>query len=111
VERGIDLVHDAGGVAVIAHPWGRGREHILPPEVLRRLASEQALDGLEVDHQDHDADTRVRLGALAGELGLLATGSSDYHGTGKLDHALGCNTTDPEVFDALMERLAARRVS
>jgi predicted metal-dependent phosphoesterase TrpH len=111
VERGIDLVHDAGGVAVIAHPWGRGREHILPPEVLSRLASEQALDGLEVDHQDHDADTRVRLGALAGELGLLATGSSDYHGTGKLDHALGCNTTDPEVFDALMERLAARRVS
>lgn len=111
VERGIDLVHDAGGVAVIAHPWGRGREHILPPEVLRRLASEQALDGVEVDHQDHDADIRVRLGALAGELGLLATGSSDYHGTGKLDHALGCNTTDPEVFDALMERVAARRVS
>ena len=27
VERGIDLVHEAGGVAVIAHPWGRGREH------------------------------------------------------------------------------------
>jgi predicted metal-dependent phosphoesterase TrpH len=111
VERGIDLVHDAGGVAVIAHPWGRGREHILPPGVLRRLASEQALDGVEVHHQDHDADIRVRLGALAGELGLLATGSSDYHGTGKLDHALGCNTTDPEVFDALMERVAARRVS
>ena len=37
VERGIDLVHEAGGVAVIAHPWGRGREQTLPPEVLRRL--------------------------------------------------------------------------
>jgi predicted metal-dependent phosphoesterase TrpH len=109
VERGIDLVHDAGGVAVIAHPWGRGREHILPPEVLRRLTAEQRLDGVEVDHQDHDAEARVRLGALAGELGLLATGSSDYHGTGKLDHELGCNTTDPEVFDTLMDRLAARR--
>jgi predicted metal-dependent phosphoesterase TrpH len=111
VERGIELVHHAGGVAVIAHPWGRGREQILPPEVLRRLTAEQGLDGLEVHHQDHDAETRVRLGALAAELGLLATGSSDYHGTGKLDHELGCNTTDPDVFDTLMDRLAARRVS
>ena len=38
-------------------------------------------------------------------LGLLATGSSDYHGTGKLDHDLGCNTTDPEVFTELQGRL------
>jgi 3',5'-nucleoside bisphosphate phosphatase len=111
VERGIDLVRDAGGVAVIAHPWGRGREHILPPEVLGRLAYERGLDGIEVDHQDHDPDTRARLRALAGELGLLATGSSDYHGTGKLDHDLGCNTTDPDVFDILVERMAAGRVS
>jgi 3',5'-nucleoside bisphosphate phosphatase len=112
VERGIDLVHQAGGVAVIAHPWGRGRDHILPPEVLRRLTFEQGLDGIEVDHQDHDSATRRRLATVAGELGLLATGSSDYHGTGKLDHELGCNTTDPEVFDKLMDRVvAARRVS
>jgi 3',5'-nucleoside bisphosphate phosphatase len=111
VERGIDLVHSAGGVAVIAHPWGRGREHILPPEVLRRLTDEQRLDGIEVDHQDHDPDIRARLRALAGELGLLVTGSSDYHGTGKFDHDLGCNTTDPEVFDALLERMAGGRLS
>jgi predicted metal-dependent phosphoesterase TrpH len=111
VERGIDLVHQAGGVAVIAHPWGRGRDQILPPEVLRRLTFEQGLDGIEVNHQDHDSATRRRLGTVAGELGLLATGSSDYHGTGKLDHELGCNTTDPEVFDTLMDRLDARRVS
>jgi 3',5'-nucleoside bisphosphate phosphatase len=110
VERGIGLVHDAGGVAVIAHPWGRGREQILPPEVLRQLTAEHRLDGVEVDHHDHDPETRARLRALADELGLLATGSSDYHGTGKLDHELGCNTTAPEVFDALMDRLAARHV-
>ena len=99
------------GLDVIAHPWGRGREQILPPEVLGRLTAEQGLDGIEVDHQDHDPDTRVRLRGLAGELDLLATGSSDYHGTGKLDHDLGCNTTDPAVFDTLMDRLATRRVS
>src|ERR671916_894536 len=109
VERGIELVHAAGGAAVIAHPWGRGREHVLPPDVLTRLAAEHGLDGIEVDHQDHDADTRSRLRTLAGELGLLATGSSDYHGTGKLDHELGCNTTDPDVYEALMDRLAERQ--
>jgi len=106
VERGIDLVHKAGGVAVIAHPWGRGRERLLPASAIQALARDHGLDGIEVDHQDHDADIRRRLHTLADSLGLLATGSSDYHGTGKLDHDLGCNTTDPGVFDEIQRRLA-----
>jgi 3',5'-nucleoside bisphosphate phosphatase len=107
VDRGVDLVHEAGGLAVIAHPWGRGRERLLPPNVLEALVRDHGLDGIEVDHQDHDSDTRQRLHALAESLGLLATGSSDYHGTGKLDHDLGCNTTDPEVFTQMQGRLGA----
>jgi hypothetical protein len=107
VDRGIDLVHEAGGVAVIAHPWGRGREYLLPPSALEALARDHGLDGLEVDHHDHDSDTRRRLRSLADSLGLLATGSSDYHGTGKLDHDLGSNTTDPEVFTEMQRRLGA----
>jgi predicted metal-dependent phosphoesterase TrpH len=79
VDRGIDLVHEAGGLAVIAHPWGRGRERLLPASVLQGLVRDHELDGLEVDHQDHDSDIRRRLRALAENLGLLATGSSDYH--------------------------------
>jgi predicted metal-dependent phosphoesterase TrpH len=106
VDRGIDLVHDAGGLAVIAHPWGRGREHVLPPSVLEAMVGDHSLDGIEVDHQDHDDDTRRQLRTLADRLGLLATGSSDYHGTGKLDHDLGCNTTDPTVFNEMQRRLA-----
>jgi 3',5'-nucleoside bisphosphate phosphatase len=106
VDRGIDLVHEAGGLAVIAHPWGRGREHVLPPSVLEALARDHGLDGVEVDHQDHDLDTRRQLHKLADSLGLLATGSSDYHGTGKLDHDLGCNTTAPTVFNEMQRRLA-----
>ena len=105
VERGIDLVHEAGGVAVIAHPWGRGREAALPAEFLRALTAEHRLDGIEVDHHDHDLQTRSRLRALADELGLLVTGSSDYHGTGKIDHDLGSNTTDPAVYAELRDRL------
>ena len=107
VGHGIDLVHAAGGVAVVAHPWGRGREHLLPPEVLTALVEEHALDGIEVDHQDHDADARTRLRALVDRLGVLGTGSSDYHGTGKTDHGLGVNTTRPEVYDELRKRLGA----
>jgi 3',5'-nucleoside bisphosphate phosphatase len=108
VQRGIDLVHEAGGLAVIAHPWGRGREHVLPPTVIEALVRDHGLDGIEVDHQDHDAETRRRLRELADDLGLLPTGSSDYHGTGKLDHDLGCNTTDPEVFNEIQQRLGGR---
>jgi 3',5'-nucleoside bisphosphate phosphatase len=108
VERGIDLVHEAGGLAVIAHPWGRGREYVLPSRVLEALARDHGLDGIEVDHQDHDCETRERLRALANGLGLLATGASDYHGVGKLDHDLGCNTTEPEVFNEMQRRLRSR---
>jgi 3',5'-nucleoside bisphosphate phosphatase len=108
VDRGIDLVHEAGGLAVIAHPWGRGRELVLPPSILETLVRDHGLDGIEVDHQDHDADTRRRLHTLAENLGLLATGSSDYHGVGKLDHDLGCNTTHPEVFNEIQRRLGGR---
>ncbi len=106
--HGIDLVHAAGGVAVLAHPWGRGRRRELPAEVLRGLVAEHGLDGIEVDHQDHDPEARRELRALAEELGVLATGSSDYHGTGKTDHDLGCNTTAPEVWAAIAGRIAAR---
>jgi len=106
VERGIDLIHQAGGLAVIAHPWGRGREHVLPENVLEALTRDHQLDGVEVDHQDHDVEIRQRLRTLADSLGLLVTGSSDYHGTGKLDHDLGCNTTDPGVFAEIQRRLS-----
>jgi 3',5'-nucleoside bisphosphate phosphatase len=108
VNRGIDLVHEAGGLAVIAHPWGRGREYVLPSSVLEALVRDHGLDGIEVDHQDHDSETRERLRALADDLGVLVTGASDYHGVGKLDHDLGCNTTDPAVFNEMQQRLASR---
>ncbi len=104
----LDLITGAGGVAVIAHPWGRVSRDELPPSMLQRLAASGRLDGVEVDHQDHDRDTRAELRVLADRLGLLATGSSDYHGAGKDDHDLGCNTTAPEVFAEIAARVSAR---
>ena len=96
----IELVHNAGGKAVLAHPGAAKRGRTLADDDIVRLA-EHGLAGLEVDHPDHDEPTRTRLRALARDLGLLATGSSDDHGelTG---HRLGCETTDPAVYEALI---------
>ncbi|GAW51905.1 MULTISPECIES: PHP domain-containing protein [unclassified Nocardioides] len=102
LEAAIRHVTDAGGVAVIAHPWGRGGLGRPDEETLAAL-HEIGLAGIEVDHQDHDPATRERLRAIARNLGLVATGSSDYHGVGKTDHELGCNTTAPEEYARLME--------
>jgi hypothetical protein len=108
LEEAIALVAGAGGVSVVAHPWGRSR--VLTPDHLERLAG-LGLAGIEVDHQDHPAAVREELRALAEDLDLVATGSSDHHGLGKNDHELGCNTTAPEEYErllALAEAASAR---
>ncbi|MFT4217410.1 MAG: PHP domain-containing protein [Micropruina sp.] len=108
LRRGVELIRRAGGVPVIAHPWGRGRDRELTPAMLSELAMEYRLEGIEVDHPDHDADTRVRLRALAERLGLLTLGSSDHHGLGKVNNPLACETTDPAVYTELVRRIRAR---
>lgn len=108
LEPAIRLIHAAGGVAVLAHPWGRVSREVLPERYLADLARDHGLDGIEVDHNDHDPGTRTALRAVAERLGLLATGSSDYHGTGKRDHGLGVNTTAPEVLAEIDARVARR---
>lgn len=107
----IELVHGAGGAAVVAHPWGRGSSDVLTPAVIESLAREPGLDGIEVFHSDHDENDRRELSALAERLGLVATGSSDYHGTGKKNHPLGGNTTSEEAFAELLRRMNARRAA
>ncbi len=96
------LVKDAGGVAVFAHPAAAKRGRTVPESAIVALA-EAGLDGIEVDHMDHDPDTRARLRGLAKELGLLVTGSSDYHGSRKTC-LLGEFTTDPEVYGEITRR-------
>ncbi|GGZ75277.1 PHP domain-containing protein [Streptomyces echinoruber] len=96
------LIKGAGGVAVFAHPGAGKRGRTVPESVIAELAA-AGLDGIEVDHMDHDAGTRARLRGLAGELGLLVTGSSDYHGSRKTV-ALGASTTDPEVYGEIVRR-------
>ncbi len=102
----VGIVTAAGGAAVIAHPWGRGSRRVLDEETLDELRG-LGLVGIEVDHQDHDAPDRAALRAMAGRLDLVATGSSDNHGAGKIDHDLGCNTTSDEQYDRLLTLAAS----
>jgi predicted metal-dependent phosphoesterase TrpH len=104
------MVDEAGGVTVLAHPWGRHGPDSLPVDAIAELAG-LGLAGLEVDHQDHRPEDRRRLREIAESLSLVGTGSSDHHGLGKHDHELGCNTTAPDQYERLLElaEAAARR--
>ncbi|MEU6761122.1 PHP domain-containing protein [Streptomyces sp. NPDC046853] len=98
----IRLVKAAGGVTVFAHPAAVKRGQVVPEGAIAELAA-AGLDGIEADHMDHAPDTRTRLHGLAADLGLLATGSSDYHGSRKTC-VLGEFTTDPEIYGEITRR-------
>lgn len=101
----IGLVTAAGGVPVVAHPWGRESAGVLDAAAFGMLA-DAGLFGIEVDHLDHDPAQRAELRALADDLGLVVTGSSDHHGLGKVDHDLGCETTSPDAYRRIVARAA-----
>ncbi|MDF2967294.1 MAG: error-prone polymerase [Nocardioidaceae bacterium] len=100
----LGLVASAGGVSVVAHPWARASRRVLTPDTVASLVAD-GLTGLEAWHQDHSAEDAAQLAMLAGDLNLVATGASDYHGTGKVNHELGCHTTPPAQFEQLLERM------
>jgi predicted metal-dependent phosphoesterase TrpH len=100
VREGIALVRAAGGVPVFAHGLATKRGRIVGDDAIAAMA-EAGLLGLEVDHPDHSADERAHLRGLAGELGLIVTGSSDYHGTNKPTPIAAC-TTAPDQLEAIL---------
>jgi predicted metal-dependent phosphoesterase TrpH len=97
----VRIVEEAGGVSVLAHPWGRHGPESMTEQSITELAG-LGLAGLEVDHQDHTPAERDQLRAIAQRLDLVVTGSSDHHGAGKFDHELGCHTTVPEQYHRLL---------
>jgi hypothetical protein len=102
----IALIKGAGGVAVVAHP-GLHREGLGVPDELIADMADAGLEGIECAHPDHPPEAEARYTAMAGELGLVATGASDCHGTRYDPVRLGSVTTKPEEFARLKE-LAGR---
>lgn len=100
VLEAVRLIRDAGGVPVFAHPGAFGRGETVADATIAAMR-DAGLVGLEVDHPDHDEPTRVHLRSVAADLGLLVTGSSDYHGSRKSGR-LGDELTDPDVYEAIV---------
>jgi hypothetical protein len=97
---GIRLVRAAGGVPVFAHGLATKRGRVVGDDAVAAMTAAGLL-GLEVDHPDHTPDQRAYLRALADGLGLIRTGSSDYHGTNKTTPIAAC-TTEPDQYELLL---------
>ncbi|WP_410571376.1 PHP domain-containing protein [Amycolatopsis sp. cmx-4-61] len=102
----IALVRAAGGVAVLAHPRSVKRRASVSDPQLAALR-DAGLAGIEADHPEQPPQVRDRLREVAADLGLLVTGSSDFHGDRK-PVRLGECTTAPEVFAALRQAAGGR---
>ncbi len=100
VFQAVQLIRAAGGVPVFAHPRATRRGRIAPDTLIGELAG-VGLAGLEADHEDHSPAERAHVHGLAAELGLLVTGSSDFHGTHKTVR-LGAFTTSPEAYERIV---------
>ncbi len=101
LEEGIDLIHAAGGLAVMAHPDTLRMDDAGLAAELPRLR-DLGLDGIECYYSRHTPGRTASLLAMAREAGLLATGGSDFHGAIKPDVRLGYVDGDRPAPDALL---------
>ena len=97
-DQAIELIHEAGGAAVIAHPYW----DISAPEEVDDLIRALDIDGVETYYPTHSKEQTAHLLELCGELGLVTTASSDYHGpTDKTFSSFGAYETyglgEPQV--------------
>jgi predicted metal-dependent phosphoesterase TrpH len=100
VEEAVGLVHEAGGTASIAHPGANG----ISRQELKTMAG-LGLDGVEAWHPEHPPNQVDAFVRWAGELSLLLTAGSDYHGSAvQPDRKLGDRTLSQDLFAALEER-------
>ncbi len=99
----IDLIHGAGGLAVMAHP-GLNRTDKIIPELV-----EAGMDGIECFHSKHSRKDSERYLKIAAENNLLVTGGSDCHGLNKGRPLIGSVKLDEKYFRALKEKAAHRK--
>jgi predicted metal-dependent phosphoesterase TrpH len=108
----VDAVHDAGGIASLAHPGVTTRDDLIGPLV------EHGLDAIEVYHSDHTPEDVIAYRGLAARLGALVSGGSDFHGEEDANppawararrNTLGAVTLPAEAFAALERKAGALR--
>jgi predicted metal-dependent phosphoesterase TrpH len=79
-EEAVDLIHDVGGVAVVAHPYWDVKDPDAVRDLVASLQRDAGLDGVEAFYPDHTREQTAHCLALCEELTLVPTGSSDFHG-------------------------------
>jgi len=114
-EAAIQMIRDAGGLAVLAHPGLLEFEGTPGLEAFVDLLASAGLEGIEVFYTDHDPDQTQRYADLARKKDLLITGGSDFHGSFNQGVDLGTGKGDlvvnTSVFTALTNRLAELRAT
>lgn len=101
IEETLDTIHQANGLAMIAHP------HLLDnPKILRDLL-EMPFDGLEGYYARFNMDQQKRWLKIADHRGWMVTGGSDFHGAIKPSSSLGSSWVDLSLFTPLYERFKA----
>jgi len=101
----VGIAHEAGAIAVWAHPGEAGRRERLEP----LLAA--GLDGVEVRHPSHSREDMLRLKALADFFGILPSGGSDWHGSNDGPRRLGVMNVPREWLDRQDARVASLAAS
>ncbi|MCM1529605.1 MAG: PHP domain-containing protein [Alistipes sp.] len=101
----IDLIHTAGGAAVMAHPAQYDNMALL-----EELAVNGKIDGVEVNHYSADENYRRELIKLAEKYDLIRTGGSDFHGLyNSVPTHLGGETTAEEDVQRIIRLTSAKR--
>jgi predicted metal-dependent phosphoesterase TrpH len=106
----IALIHGAGGVAVLAHPYQLKLSYEDGEELVGELV-ELGLDGIEAVYSRHSVTERTTYSEMAARHGLLVTGGSDYHGSYKPDISIVTGLGDLDVPYELLEALKSRAAS
>ena len=101
IQDAIAIAHDAGGIAIWAHPSDGGRRERLEPLVAA------GLDGIEIRHPSHSGEDMKRLQALADFFGLVPSGGSDWHGASEGPRRLGMMNVPMEWLEKQDERVAS----
>src|SRR5262249_12985191 len=110
-KRAIEMIREAGGLPVLAHPVQLKKENFGQLENAVKELVDYGLAGIETIHSDHRDILIDELFGLAKRFNLIPTGGSDFHGSSKPQIRLGCagNRRIPrEMFDALREAMATR---
>ena len=101
--QGVDLIHQAGGLAVMAHPGLNRTDDIIPALVAA------GLDGIECFHSKHSTAMSARYIEMAEKFDLLVTGGSDCHGFSKIRPLIGSVKIPYELVEKMKAKVAERQ--